>query len=83
MEQTHRLGAVVSAAGRSSRMGDFKPLLPVGGLPLLETAIRALQAGGAEQIWVVTGHRLSGGGPGRSITRPTRTPICLPPSGWG
>ena len=57
MEQTHRLGAVVSAAGRSSRMGDFKPLLPVGGLPLLETAIRALQAGGAEQIWVVTGHR--------------------------
>ena len=55
MEQTHRLGAVVSAAGRSSRMGDFKPLLPVGGLPLLETAIRALQQQAGLPVNGITG----------------------------
>ena len=49
MEQTHRLGAVVSAAGRSSRMGDFKPLLPVGGLPLLGAVLAAGEHGRGSQ----------------------------------
>lgn len=51
------LGAVLTAAGRSIRMGRWKPLLPVGGVPLLETGIRALRAGGVQRIYVVTGHR--------------------------
>ncbi len=51
------LGAVLLAAGLSSRMGDFKPLLPVEGLPLIENAIRTLRGGGAAHIFVITGHR--------------------------
>lgn len=50
-------GAVIVAAGLSSRMGAFKPLLPIDGIPLLETGIRTLQEGGVETIFVVTGYR--------------------------
>ena len=34
------IGAVVLAAGLSSRMGAFKPLLEVAGVPALARAIR-------------------------------------------
>ena len=50
------IGAVVLAAGLSSRMGAFKPLLEVAGLPALARAIRCLK-GAAEEIAVVTGFR--------------------------
>ena len=50
------IGGVVLAAGYSSRMGDFKPLLPVGGVPALKKSIDALAAAGAE-VAVVTGFR--------------------------
>ena len=50
------IGGVVLAAGCSSRMGDFKPLLPVGGVPALKRSIDALAAAGAE-VAVVTGFR--------------------------
>ena len=52
-----RPGALITAAGLSSRMGEFKPLLPVGGVPLLEAGIRALRAGGVGPVYVVTGYR--------------------------
>ena len=52
-----RPGALITVAGLSSRMGEFKPLLPVGGVPLLEAGIRALRAGGVGPVYVVTGHR--------------------------
>lgn len=52
-----RLAAVVAAAGLSSRMGEFKPLLPLGGQTLLECTIAPLRAAGAAPIVVVTGHR--------------------------
>lgn len=52
-----RLAAVVAAAGLSSRMGAFKPLLPLGGRTLLECTIAPLRAAGAAPIAVVTGHR--------------------------
>ena len=57
MRTEDRPGALITAAGLSSRMGEFKPLLPVGGVPLLEAGIRALRAGGAGPVYVVTGHR--------------------------
>ncbi len=51
-----KIAALVLAAGFSSRMGAFKPLLPLGGsTPLAITADRFREAG-IEDIRVVTGH---------------------------
>ncbi len=50
------IGGVILAAGYSSRMGDFKPLLPVVGEPALKRCIDTLAAAGAETA-AVTGYR--------------------------
>ncbi len=50
------IGGLVLAAGYSRRMGDFKPLLELGGVPALSRAVRCLE-GSAEEVAVVTGHR--------------------------
>ncbi len=67
--ESKRIGAVVAAAGLSSRMGAFKPLLPFDGATVIERCIANLREAGAEKIVVVTGHqaaeledRLSGSG---------------------
>ena len=52
-----RLAAVVLAAGRSTRMGEFKPLLEVEGRTLLARAIGAFQEAGVDDVVVVAGHR--------------------------
>ena len=52
-----RLAAIVLAAGRSSRMGELKPLLEVGASTLLERAVGAFTAVGIDEVVVVTGHR--------------------------
>jgi len=49
--------ALVLAAGYSSRMGEFKPLLPVGSSTAIERAIEVFTAAGITEIAVVTGHR--------------------------
>ncbi|NLT93721.1 MAG: NTP transferase domain-containing protein [Actinobacteria bacterium] len=49
--------AIVLAAGRSSRMGGFKPLADLGGRTLLARAVAAFAAIGVEDVVVVTGHR--------------------------
>ena len=49
--------AIVLAAGLSSRMRDFKPLLPFDGSPMLWRVIDSLQNGGVSLVIVVTGHR--------------------------
>lgn len=49
--------AIVVAAGLSSRMGQFKPLLELGGQSLVSRVVDTLRAGGAEQIVIVTGHQ--------------------------
>lgn len=51
------LKGLIPAAGYSSRMGQFKPLLKAGGRSLLERAISSLREGGVEEIWIVTGFR--------------------------
>ena len=48
---------MVLAAGYSSRMGSFKPLLPVGGVPALERLIAGIKEAGIKNIAVVTGYR--------------------------
>jgi molybdenum cofactor cytidylyltransferase len=51
-----RIGAVVLAAGLSSRMGDNKLLTPVGGKPMVRHAVEAALASAAAPVVVVTGH---------------------------
>ena len=52
-----KIGAVVAAAGLSSRMGDFKPLLPLDGDTVIGRCLSNLRGAGATDIVVVTGHR--------------------------
>jgi CTP:molybdopterin cytidylyltransferase MocA len=54
-----KFGAVIAAAGLSSRMGAFKPLLPLDGGTIIERIICTLRDGGAEEIAVVTGRDAS------------------------
>jgi molybdenum cofactor cytidylyltransferase len=53
----HDIAAIVLAAGRSSRMGAFKPLLPFGDRTVIECCVENLRAGGVQDIVVVVGHR--------------------------
>ena len=46
--------AVILAAGISSRMMDFKPLLPFGGSTVIQQTVRRLLEGGAEEVVMVT-----------------------------
>lgn len=48
---------VIVAAGLSSRMGRFKPLLPIAGKPAIVFLIGHLLAAGVDTCVVVTGHR--------------------------
>jgi molybdenum cofactor cytidylyltransferase len=49
--------AILLAAGRSSRMGAFKPLLPFGSKTVIECCVDYLREGGVEEIIIVLGHR--------------------------
>src|ERR1044072_7341597 len=49
--------AILLAAGRSRRMGAFKPLLPFGAQTVIETCVGSLRAGGVERVVVVVGFR--------------------------
>jgi molybdenum cofactor cytidylyltransferase len=51
-----RVAAVILAAGYSSRMGSFKPLLPLCGSTAYATLVNNLKAGGCADVYVVTGH---------------------------
>lgn len=52
-----RVAAIVLAAGLSSRMGAFKPLLEIEGRTLLERAVGTFTSAGVEDVIVVAGHR--------------------------
>ena len=51
------LAAIIPAAGSSSRMGHFKPLLQVDGQSLTQRAIAVFRQNRIDDIIVVTGHR--------------------------
>ncbi len=51
------LAAIVLAAGYSSRMGSFKPLLELGGRTFLKRAVGAFSGAAIDDIAVVVGHR--------------------------
>jgi molybdenum cofactor cytidylyltransferase len=57
------VGAVVAAAGLSSRMGDFKPMLSIGSEAFVRRVIKTFQKAGISHIALVTGFR------GEELTR--------------
>ncbi|MFL6228661.1 MAG: NTP transferase domain-containing protein [Pyrinomonadaceae bacterium] len=54
---TGGVAAILLAAGRSRRMGAFKPLLPFGTTTVVESCISNLRGAGIVEIVVVLGHR--------------------------
>ena len=52
-----KTGAIITAAGTSSRMGDFKPLMPYEGTTILQVIIRKLRECGVTEIVIVGGYR--------------------------
>jgi molybdenum cofactor cytidylyltransferase len=52
-----KTAGIIVAAGLSSRMGDFKPFLELGGRKLIEWTIGSLRKGGIRDIFVVVGYR--------------------------
>ena len=50
------VSAVLTAAGKSDRMGRPKPMLQWQGIPLIEYQIASLKQGGVDEIVVVLGH---------------------------
>ena len=51
------IAAIILAAGRSRRMGKFKPLRPFGNQTVIESCVSNLRAAGVSEIVVVLGHR--------------------------
>ena len=49
-------GAIIVAAGMSSRMGEFKPMLPVGSITMIERIIHTMETAGVDYIVVITGN---------------------------
>ena len=56
--KTREVAAIILAAGQSSRMGVFKPLLPFGPTTVIDNCIENLRNGGVETIVVVVGQGL-------------------------
>ena len=52
-----KLAAVILAAGVSSRMGNFKPMLTVDGQTMIHRVVSSMQEAGAAPIVVVTGYK--------------------------
>ncbi|HAS74894.1 MAG TPA: hypothetical protein DCS67_12185 [Clostridiales bacterium UBA8960] len=56
MGQFDRFAAVIVAAGYSSRMNQFKPLLPLGEITIIESTIDSFIKAGIKNVLVVIGH---------------------------
>lgn len=54
--QKRNVSALIAAAGMSSRMKSFKPMLPIGVQSIIERQISTLRAAGCAPIVVVTGN---------------------------
>jgi molybdenum cofactor cytidylyltransferase len=52
-----QIAAILLAAGRSRRMGAFKPLLPFGRKTVVEACVNNLRAADIQDIVIVLGHR--------------------------
>ena len=50
-----QIGALIVAAGMSSRMGDFKPMLSIGSISIAQRVVATLSQAGVSKIVMVTG----------------------------
>ena len=48
--------ALITAAGMSSRMGDFKPMLNIGAITIAQRVVATFQQAGLDKIVMVTGY---------------------------
>lgn len=51
-----QIGAVIVAAGMSSRMGEFKPMLNIGSISIAQRIVATFHQAGVSRIAVVTGY---------------------------
>ena len=51
-----QIGALIVAAGMSTRMGEFKPMLSIGSISVAQRVIATLSQAGVEKIVMVTGY---------------------------
>ncbi len=51
-----QIGALIVAAGMSSRMGEFKPMLSIGSISIAQRVIATLSQAGVRKIVMVTGY---------------------------
>lgn len=49
-------GVVITAAGMSSRMGDFKPMLSIGSISVAQRVVATFRQAGVDRIVMVTGY---------------------------
>ena len=80
-----RYGAVIAAAGMSTRMKQFKQLMKIGDMSIAERVIVNFRRAGVQDIVMVTGHNaealekalrdLTSGLSGTKITRRRRCSI--------
>lgn len=52
-----QIGAVIVAAGMSSRMGDFKPMLNIGSISIAQRIVATLKQAGVTKTVMVTGYK--------------------------
>ena len=57
MTKHDKMAALILAAGYSSRMGKFKPLLPLGPISVIERCVQLFLETGTDDVRVVVGHR--------------------------
>lgn len=51
-----RTAALITAAGMSSRMGEFKPMLNIGSISIAQRVVATFQQAGVDRIVMVTGY---------------------------
>lgn len=56
-EKEVKCGGIITAAGLSSRMGAFKPLLELNGCPMIVHTVLSMKNAGVDPICVVIGYR--------------------------
>lgn len=57
MDTRRKIGAVITAAGMSTRMGALKQTLPLGGKTIIEVVVTHFLNAGVDEIVVVSGFR--------------------------
>ena len=51
-----QIGALIVAAGMSSRTGDFKPMMNIGSISVAQRVVATLSQAGISKIVMVTGY---------------------------